>query len=259
MAQSKPVRARPLSPHLSIYKPLVNMVMSIVHRITGAALYLGSLLLAWWLVAAAAGPQTYAIVSGVLASWPGKLVLLGYSWALMHHALGGLRHLYWDTGRGFDLATVDRLSRMTLVGSIGLTLAIWLVAVPAAAYFALTVASDNSPERLIVENDEDYQQTRSFQKIFPEGKYVVLLAEAEDPFTPEALERFEDLERALRAVVIDEHGQHRPMLDRACDRRLVGGHPRRSHQRLRRGDLGRQARPPTPSPPSAPPDEPLRC
>ncbi len=128
MAHSKPVRARPLSPHLQIYKPLINMVMSIVHRITGAALYLGSLLLAWWLVAAAAGPQSYETFSTILQSWPGWIVLCGYTWALMHHALGGLRHLYWDTGRGFELATVDRLSRLTLIGSIGLTLAIWLVA-----------------------------------------------------------------------------------------------------------------------------------
>ena len=81
-----------------------------------------------------------------------------------------------------------------------IVLAIWLVVAPAALYFALSVKSDNSPERLIVEHDEDYQQTRAFQKIFPEGQYVVLLAEAADPFTPEALRRVDELERALRAV-----------------------------------------------------------
>ena len=77
-----------------------------------------------------------------------------------------------------------------------IVLAIWLVVAPAALYFALSVKSDNSPDRLIVENDEDYQQTRAFQKIFPEGEYVVLLAEAADPFTPEALRRVEELERS---------------------------------------------------------------
>lgn len=119
-------RERPLSPHLQIYSPLINMVMSIVHRITGAALYFGSLLLAWWLVAAATGPEYYDYVAGLLGSWPGKIVLLGYTWALMHHLLGGLRHLIWDTGAGYDLKTVDLLSWGTLVGSLALTALIWI-------------------------------------------------------------------------------------------------------------------------------------
>jgi predicted RND superfamily exporter protein len=92
-----------------------------------------------------------------------------------------------------------RLAR-TIVDHPWIVLAIWLVLAPAAAYFALSVKSDNSPDRLIVEGDEDYQQTRAFQKIFPEGEYVVLLAEAEDPFTPGALARVDELEQALRAV-----------------------------------------------------------
>lgn len=116
---------RPLSPHLQIYAPLINMVMSILHRMTGAALYLGSLLLAWWLVAAASGPEYFSYVSGLLASWPGKLVLLGYTWALIHHALGGVRHFIWDTGRGYELATIDLLSWGTIVLSVLLTLAVW--------------------------------------------------------------------------------------------------------------------------------------
>lgn len=119
-------RERPLSPHLQIYSPLINMVMSIVHRITGAALYFGSLLLTWWLVAAATGPEYYDYVAGLLGSWPGKIVLLGYTWALMHHLLGGLRHLIWDTGAGYDLKTVDLLSWGTLVGSLALTALIWI-------------------------------------------------------------------------------------------------------------------------------------
>ena len=117
---------RPLSPHLSIYRPPINMVMSIVHRITGIALYFGTLLLAWWLIAAATGPAYFNFVNGLLATPPGKLVLLGYTWALMHHMLGGLRHLVWDTGRGFDLSTVRFLSWASVVGSLGLTAAIWV-------------------------------------------------------------------------------------------------------------------------------------
>jgi succinate dehydrogenase / fumarate reductase, cytochrome b subunit len=117
---------RPLSPHLQIYRPHINMMMSIVHRITGVALYLGTLLLAGWLTAAASGPDTFSYVNSFFGSLLGRIVLFGYTWALMHHMLGGIRHLIWDTGRGYDLASVDRLSWGTLIGSVVLTIAIWL-------------------------------------------------------------------------------------------------------------------------------------
>lgn len=130
MAEAKSLRGaraqRPLSPHLQVYSPLINMVMSILHRITGAALYFGSLLLAWWLVAAAAGPDYFGFVNGIFGSWFGRLVLFGYTWALMHHMMGGIRHFIWDTGRGYDLKTIDLLSWGTLVASAALTLLIWL-------------------------------------------------------------------------------------------------------------------------------------
>lgn len=116
---------RPLSPHLQIYKPLINMVMSIVHRITGLALYFGTLLLAWWLIAAATGPDYFNYVSSWFATWPGKLVLVSYTWALLHHMLGGLRHFIWDTGRGHDLATIDQLSWGSLLLSLAATGLIW--------------------------------------------------------------------------------------------------------------------------------------
>ena len=117
--------ARPLSPHVQIYSPLINMVMSIVHRLTGAALYFGTLLLAWWLIAAATGPSYYAFVNGLFGTWAGKAVLIGYTWALMHHMLGGIRHLIWDTGRGYKLSTVDALGWASIIGSITLTGMIW--------------------------------------------------------------------------------------------------------------------------------------
>ncbi|HZA00872.1 MAG TPA: succinate dehydrogenase, cytochrome b556 subunit [Hyphomicrobiaceae bacterium] len=119
---------RPLSPHLQIYSPLINMVMSILHRITGAALYFGTILLSWWLVAAAIGPRYFDFVNGLLGTLPGKLVLFGYSWALVHHMLGGIRHLIWDTGRGFDIPSVDALCWATIAGSVTLTMAIWIAA-----------------------------------------------------------------------------------------------------------------------------------
>jgi succinate dehydrogenase / fumarate reductase cytochrome b subunit len=116
---------RPLSPHLQIYSPEVNMVMSILHRITGAALYAGTLIVVWLLVAAASGPSYFDYVTGLLGSWPGLLVLFGYTWALLHHAVGGIRHFIWDTGHGYEIATIDLLSWGSLAVSVTLTFAIW--------------------------------------------------------------------------------------------------------------------------------------
>ena len=115
----------PLSPHLQIYRRGIHMMMSIVHRITGVALYFGMLLLAWWLIAAATGPDYFGFVNGLLASLPGKIVLAGFSWALIHHLLGGVRHLIWDTGRGLDLSSVRVLSWLTILGSLLLTGLLW--------------------------------------------------------------------------------------------------------------------------------------
>lgn len=126
MSKGKTIE-RPLSPHLQIYRPMLTMMMSIVHRITGAALYFGMLLFAWWLMAAASGPEHFDLVEALFGGWFGRLVLFGFTWALVHHAIGGLRHLLWDTGRGFDLATVEWMARANLAGSIVLTLLVWVV------------------------------------------------------------------------------------------------------------------------------------
>ena len=125
--QRKGVAERPLSPHLQVYRPLINMVMSILHRITGTALYFGTILLVWWLYGAASGPKYFAYVNGWLGSPLGLLVLIGFTWALFHHLIGGIRHLIWDTGRGLDLPTVNLLSWMTILGSTGLTAVFWLM------------------------------------------------------------------------------------------------------------------------------------
>lgn len=119
---------RPLSPHLQVYKPMLTMTMSIVHRITGVILFFATLLLAWWLIAAALGPQYFDFVQGILVSIPGRLVLFGCTWALIHHALGGLKHLLWDTGRGYDLAVIEKLAQVSLVLSIALTFVVWAIA-----------------------------------------------------------------------------------------------------------------------------------
>jgi succinate dehydrogenase / fumarate reductase cytochrome b subunit len=125
MAETKAPAERPLSPHILIYRWPLPMVMSIAHRITGAGLYVGTLLVAWWLLAAAAGPNAYAHVAGFLGSFLGRLILFGYTWALMHHMLGGIRHLIWDLGYGFTPREREGLSLATVIGSVSLTLILW--------------------------------------------------------------------------------------------------------------------------------------
>ena len=125
MAETHPDK-RPLSPHLQIYRPMLTMMMSIVHRITGAALYFGIVLFIWWLLAAAISPDYFAMVQAFFGHPIGKLILFGFTWALLHHMLGGLRHLLWDTGRGFGLKTIEWLARANLTLSILGTLALWL-------------------------------------------------------------------------------------------------------------------------------------
>lgn len=119
--------ARPLSPHLQIYKPILTMVTSILHRITGAALYVGTLLVAWWLIAIASGEGYYDLVSTIFGSLLGRLVLFGFTWALTFHMLGGIRHLVWDTGRGLEKGTRNQLAMATVVGSAVLTILLWIV------------------------------------------------------------------------------------------------------------------------------------
>ncbi len=118
---------RPLSPHLSIYKPIPTMVASIVNRITGAALYFGTMLFVWWIFAAAFSPGYFEWVNAIFGSWFGRIVLFGYTWALMHHMVGGLRHLMWDMGKGFDKDFTTKLAWASWVISIGATILIWVI------------------------------------------------------------------------------------------------------------------------------------
>jgi succinate dehydrogenase / fumarate reductase, cytochrome b subunit len=126
MAETK-VNQRPLSPHMQIYRWPLPMAMSIAHRITGAGLYVGTLLMAWWLIAAASGPNAYSRVGAFINSGLGRLILFGYTWALIHHMLGGIRHLIWDTGRGFAPHEREGLALATIVGSIVLTVLLWII------------------------------------------------------------------------------------------------------------------------------------
>lgn len=118
---------RPLSPFMT-YRWTLTMAMSIVHRITGIALYAGTLLLAWWLIATASGPGAYANIQAFTSSWIGRVIVFGYTWALLHHMLSGIRHFIWDLGYGFGPSEREWLTRAALIGSITLTIIVWIVA-----------------------------------------------------------------------------------------------------------------------------------
>jgi succinate dehydrogenase / fumarate reductase cytochrome b subunit len=121
-----PSHQRPLSPHLQIYRWQLTSVLSILHRGTGLALAAGTLLLAWWLIAAATGPAAFETVQGFLASWLGRLLLLGWSWALFYHLTNGIRHLAWDVGLGFELKTAYVTGWTVVALSFLLTLIAWI-------------------------------------------------------------------------------------------------------------------------------------
>lgn len=121
-------RARPLSPHLQVYRLPLVAIMSITHRITGIGLALGTILLAAWLGGGAYSPEAYAGMSAFLGSWLGYLLLFGWSVALYFHLCNGIRHLFWDIGRGFELVDAHRANGIVLAATVVLTVATWLVA-----------------------------------------------------------------------------------------------------------------------------------
>lgn len=127
MTDARRAADRPLSPHLQVFRPIITMVMSIFHRITGAGLYFGMALFAWWLVAAASGKGSFNLVNGLFGSILGQIILFGFTWALIHHMLGGLRHFVWDLGHGFDLKTANTMAWATVIGSVSLTILLWII------------------------------------------------------------------------------------------------------------------------------------
>jgi succinate dehydrogenase / fumarate reductase cytochrome b subunit len=127
-ARPRPLPGRPLSPHLQIYRWTWTMAMSIAHRVTGTALYAGTLLLALWLVMAASGQSSFETAQAVAGSWFGRIVLFGYTFALLHHMMGGLRHFVWDLGYGFEPAERTALARNSLLVSATLTVLLWVSA-----------------------------------------------------------------------------------------------------------------------------------
>lgn len=120
--------ARPLSPHLQIYRFTITMAMSIIHRITGVGLYAGTLLLAAWLLSVAMGPDAYAAFQSVAGFWLGQLILFGFTWALLHHLFSGIRYLMWDNIRAFELRQADFISWGAAVLGFAATIIVWIVA-----------------------------------------------------------------------------------------------------------------------------------
>ncbi|MBX9618988.1 succinate dehydrogenase, cytochrome b556 subunit [Candidatus Raskinella chloraquaticus] len=127
MSRSVLPASRPLSPHLQIYRFSLLMASSIVHRITGAGLYFGTCLVVFWLLALASGPQAYATFAKLAGSPLGLLILFAYTWALMQHMMGGLRHLIWDTGASLSVAAARRLAAAGWLIALLLTLAVWAI------------------------------------------------------------------------------------------------------------------------------------
>ena len=118
---------RPLSPHLTIYKPQMTSMSSILTRITGTSLLLGALLVVWWFLAAATSPEYFAVADGVITSFLGDLIMALSVWALWYHALAGLRHLYWDTGRGLEVEFAEKLGLVIIVLSVVLAVLTLLI------------------------------------------------------------------------------------------------------------------------------------
>lgn len=120
-------RNRPLSPHLQVYKLIPTMASSITHRITGGALYFGTLLVAWWLIAIASGENYYNFVSAIFGSIFGQIILFGFTWALVQHLLGGLRHFVWDLGYGFEKHFTTKMAKATFVAAPVITVILWII------------------------------------------------------------------------------------------------------------------------------------
>ncbi len=119
---------RPMSPHLQVYKLPLTANLSILHRGTGVVLFIGLILMVWVLVAAANGAESWQGMHGFLSSWFGKLVLFGFTFSLYYHFCNGIRHLFWDIGKGLDLEDALKSGKIVIVASVILTVLTWLIA-----------------------------------------------------------------------------------------------------------------------------------
>jgi succinate dehydrogenase / fumarate reductase cytochrome b subunit len=119
-----PTRPRPTSPHVLIYRWQIGNTLSILHRITGAALAAGLIALSYWLIALASGPGSYASALRLLGSPIGLLIIFGWIFSFMFHLLNGVRHLFWDAGKGFERTQRHASGWFAVLGAIALTLCV---------------------------------------------------------------------------------------------------------------------------------------
>ena len=119
---------RPLSPHLQVYRPQLTSLLSIMNRVTGLAASAGTVMLVWWLAAAAAGPKAFGQVQWFMGSWLGLFMLFGWTASLFYHFFGGLRHLAWDMGFGFSLEATHRSGWAAVIATVVTTVLVWVVA-----------------------------------------------------------------------------------------------------------------------------------
>ncbi len=115
-------RPRPISPHLTVWKWQLNAIMSILHRATGVAMAVGAMLIVWWFLAAASGEAAFAVADGIMTSWLGGLIMIGFLFALWYHFCNGIRHLIWDVGRGFELEDVEKSGVIACTAAVALTI-----------------------------------------------------------------------------------------------------------------------------------------
>ena len=125
---SRTPRAKPLSPHLQVWRWHITMATSILHRATGCALYVGALIAAAWAVSLASGPQAYAAFKGLMGSWLGLFVMFGLTLSLFYHLANGVRHLVWDTGHGLDVKSANASAVVVFAFAVAATLAVWGIA-----------------------------------------------------------------------------------------------------------------------------------
>jgi|TARA_B110000971_G_scaffold68920_1_gene70638 succinate dehydrogenase / fumarate reductase cytochrome b subunit len=118
-------RPRPLSPHLQIYKPQITSILSILHRMTGVFLSIGSLIIVLWIVSLSLGAESYSYFVSIANHWFGHLVLMGFSFALYYHLSNGIRHLFWDAGFGFELKSVYISGSLVVVSAFIMTILTW--------------------------------------------------------------------------------------------------------------------------------------
>lgn len=165
---------RPLSPHLSIYRWLITNTLSILHRITGVALCVGTVLLVAWLVTAAYYPAQYLTLQECMGSMLGRLMLVGWTFAFYYHLCNGIRHLFWDMGKGFELGTVNVTGAAVIIATIGLTAFSWVYATQFAYQHADLMGHhmQHSPENIHAMPDEDMPiDSRPMELEMPPSNY----------------------------------------------------------------------------------------